>query len=500
LSDRGRARLLPRSTQGRLTLAGVVVLLIAGVALAGYLYERHRTGNVYHPHALFVLQPVAPKLPAKGPSRFAWPLYGYTRNHTRFFAASPQLRPPFRVVWTRGGNALLEFPPVMYGNRIFQLGDDAVIHAIDKYTGLVLWSRPLGALSASSPAVSSNTVYTTILSRSSGSQSGRVVALNSANGHIRWSRDLSSRCESSPLLADGKLFFGTENGTVYALSARTGDVVWTYRAAGAVKASPSLSNGVLYFGDYAGNLQAVSENSGRRLWVSGSNGALLGSGQFYSTAAVVYGRVFLGNTDGRIYAYDAATGKLDWAVQTGAYVYSSPAVANAPGLGPTIYMGSYNGTFYALNARSGRIDWEFNGGGRISGSATILGRIVYFADLGTHHTYGLGISTGKVVFSMTGGSFDPVITDDHYVYLTGTTGLYALAPLAATPAKPAAAARAGARRARATPAKVGARRTTRVRVGAAAGATVSVHTHRRAQARAPAKSSPPRARRRARSH
>jgi outer membrane protein assembly factor BamB len=430
--------------------------------VAAYLYEKHRTGNIYHPQAVFVPQP-APSLPAKGPSRFAWPLYGYTKNHTRFFPASASLRPPFRTVWAHGGNALLEFPPVMFGNRIFQLGDDAVIHAIDKYTGVALWSRRLGALSASSPAVSGNTVYATVLSRSPGAQAGRVVAMSTTDGRIRWSRNLPSRCESSPLLDKGKLFFGSQNGTVYALNARTGSVLWTYHAAGAVKASPSLSNGVLYFGDYSGELQAVRESNGRRLWASGSGGALLGSGTFYSTPAIVYGRVFLGNTDGRVYAYDAASGKLDWAVQTGAYVYASPAVANAPGLGPTIYLGSYDGTFYALDARSGRIDWEYHAGGRISGSATVIGRIVYFADLGAHRTTGLGISTGKVVFSMSTGSFDPVITDGHYLYLTGNTGLYALAPEAQAPTAAAAAA-------------------------AAAGARVSSHTHRRARAHARARS------------
>jgi outer membrane protein assembly factor BamB len=475
-----RLRLLPRTMRGRLTAVGVVALVLAGVALAGYLYERHRTGDIYHPRAVFVPQPT-PKLPAKGPSRFAWPLYGYTKNHTRFFPASPQLRPPFRTVWTRGGGALLEFPPVMYGNRIFQLADNATMHAIDKYTGLVLWSRSLGALSASTPAVSSNTVYATVLSRSPGLQAGRVVALNSANGHTRWSRDLPSPSESSPLLDKDKLFFGSQNGTVYALNARNGNLLWTYHAAGAVKASPSLSNGVLYFGDYSGELQAVRESDGQRLWESGSGGALLGSGTFYSTPAVMYGRVFLGNTDGRIYAYDASSGKLDWAVQTGAYVYASPAVTNAPGLGPTIYLGSYDGTFYALNARSGHIDWEYHAGGRISGSATILGRIVYFADLGTHSTTGLGISTGKVVFKMNAGSFDPAITDDHYLYLTGNTGLYALAPLSGTPRKAAAAAGTAAA------AKA---------AHAHRGATAVSHNHRRAQARARARSAPRHARRR----
>jgi outer membrane protein assembly factor BamB len=205
-------------------------------------------------------------------------------------------------------------------------------------------------------------------------------------------------------------------------------VLWTYHAGGAVKASPTLSEGKLYFGDYSGHLQAVSEQTGRTVWLSGSEGALLGSGTFYSTPAVIYGRVFLGNTDGRIYAYDAASGKLDWAVQTGAYVYASPAVTNAPGLGPTIYLGSYDGNFYALNARSGQISWQYNAGGRISGSATIIGRTVYFADLGDHRTYGLGISTGRVLFRMDTGSFDPVISDGERIYLTGTTGVYSLTP------------------------------------------------------------------------
>ncbi len=261
-----------------------------------------------------------------------------------------------------------------------------------------------------------------------------MIALNSADGATRWWHALPSGSESSPMLDDGRLFFGSQNGTVYALADRTGALAWTYHAASAVKASPTLSGGVLYFGDYSGQLQAISEQSGRRLWVSNSEGALLGSGNFYSTAAVVYGRVFLGNTDGRIYAYDASSGHLDWAVQTGAYVYASPAVTNAPGLGPTIYIGSYNGTFYALNARSGHISWRFNAHGRISGSATILGRVVYFSELAHHRTFGLGISTGRVLFEKATGAFDPVISDGTHVFLTGDTGLYGLEPAEAAAA------------------------------------------------------------------
>ena len=402
------------------------MLLIAALAIGGYEYEQNRTGSIYHPHARFIPE-ATPAVPAKAADNFSWPFYGYSKEHARFFPASASLHAPFRRLWVNNANTLLEFPPVMRGDHIFQLGDDGVISATNKLTGHTFWKRSLGRLSASSPAVVGDTVYATVLARATG-KLGRVVALNYSTGAIRWSRDLPSASESSPLVDHGKLFFGSQNGTVYALRADNGSVVWTYHAGGAVKASPTLSGGVLYFGDYSGHVQAIGERSGRRLWISSSGGALLGNGTFYSTAAVFYGRVFLGNTDGRVYAYDASTGKLDWAVQTGAFVYASPAVTNAPGLGPTIYLGSYDGSFYALNARSGHIAWKFRAHGRISGSATIIGRTVYFADLGEHRTYGLGISTGRLTFKEDTGSFDPVISDGKNIYLTGQTGLYAFTP------------------------------------------------------------------------
>jgi outer membrane protein assembly factor BamB len=417
------------SRRARLQLAAGSLVVLVALGLAGYFYERHRTGSVYpHPNAAFLPQ-ATERQPNTRRDAFSWPIYGYSKDHLRYFAAPPRLGPPFRTRWARSQSSLLEFPPVLYGERIFQLADDAVLAAIDKRNGHFYWVRKLGTLSASTPAVTANTVYATLLARQEGMEAGRVVALNTANGAVRWSRELPSPSESSPLLDSGLIFLGSQDGTVYALNARTGATVWTYHAEGAVKASPTLKDGILYFGDYGGNVQALGEHTGHLLWRSGSEGAPLGSGTFYSTAAVAYGRVFLGNTDGRIYAYDQRTGSLDWAVQTGDYVYASPAVATAPGLGATIYLGSYDGNFYALNARSGHIDWTYDAHGRISGSATIVGRTVYFSDLGTHTATGLDISTGRRVFVFHEGSFDPVITDGHDFYLTGYDKLNALEPI-----------------------------------------------------------------------
>ncbi|HEY5198187.1 MAG TPA: PQQ-binding-like beta-propeller repeat protein, partial [Solirubrobacteraceae bacterium] len=99
-----------------------------------------------------------------------------------------------------------------------------------------------------------------------------------------------------------------------------------------------------------------------------------------------------------------------------------------PGLGPTVFVGSYDGTMYALSAFSGAVRWKYHAGGRISGSPTILGQILYFADLGLHKTYALNLKTGAVIYTRHSGSFDPVVSDGSLIFLSGITGLYGLIP------------------------------------------------------------------------
>ena len=55
-------------------ILAALVVLVAAVAGGLYLYERNRTGNIYHPRARFVPQ-ATPSLPASAADRFAWPFW-----------------------------------------------------------------------------------------------------------------------------------------------------------------------------------------------------------------------------------------------------------------------------------------------------------------------------------------------------------------------------------------------------------------------------------------
>src|SRR6202021_3062865 len=65
---------------------------------------------------------------------------------------------------------------------------------------------------------------------------------------------------------------------------------------------------------------------------------------FFSSAAVVGGKIILGGRDKFVHCLDAKTGKELWNVQTKSRVESSPAVVDG-----RVYIGSNDGRFYGLD-------------------------------------------------------------------------------------------------------------------------------------------------------
>ncbi|HEU4657589.1 MAG TPA: PQQ-binding-like beta-propeller repeat protein [Capillimicrobium sp.] len=420
----------------------VIAVLAAGAGVAAYLLVVKEPGDVSNPDVAFDApddrgdakpdgkdrkdrKPSKPALPP----RENWPRYGYTPAHTRAFQPERPINGPFRRVWKRGTGALAEFPPAIYDGTLYQLIDDGKLLAIDTDTGKTRWKRHIGKLAASTPAVDERRIFAVLLEGGHTPGRGKVVALQRRNGRKIWSRHLTSRAESSPLLHRGRVYFGSENGTLYCLDAKTGREIWTYQAAGAIKGSPSLSDGVLYFGNYGGDVQAVRASNGHLLWRNGVARGTLRSGNFYATAAVAFGRVYIGATDGREYSLSAQTGELAWARQTGGYIYASAAVDDVEGLGPTVFVGSYDRNLHAFDAKTGETRWTASAPGRISGSPTIVGSTIYFADLDQRYTTGVKTRTGRRVYQRKPGYFDPIVSDGRRLYQTGGYSVHAFEPI-----------------------------------------------------------------------
>jgi outer membrane protein assembly factor BamB len=402
-------------------IAGGLALLLGAAAVIVYLTFGQKASNSYDPNAPIDTS-VTPPAPKQKPETFKWPIYGFTQDRSRFLDAN--IKPPFRKLWRFSkGHGLIEFQPVLANRVLYYVNNSGMAFAVDAKNGKQRWRRKVATLNASSPAWDKGRIFVVTLNP------GAIVALNAKNGKRIWRKRLPSRAESSPIVVGGVVYFGSENGTVYAYRAKDGRKVWTYHAGGAVKTGLAYSKGNLYFGDYSGAATALRAKNGSRVWSSGTSGASFGrSGQFYSTPAVAFGRVYMGNTDSFVYSFVAASGHLAWRHSTGGYVYAAPAVGNVARLGRTVFIGSYDGNFYALDAKSGNVQWSHRDGGRISGAPTVVGKVVYYSSLGNHNTSGLDVRTGKKIWGFPHGAFNPVISDGKRIYLTTNSTVFGLIP------------------------------------------------------------------------
>jgi outer membrane protein assembly factor BamB len=414
---------------GLLLAIGVAVVVLVLVNSGSTHHRRAPVAHVAPPVPTTTPAPAPPPPPKPRPVHEdePWPFYGYNLARTRFFPGGAKFDPPLHVGWKFFDGALLEFPPVVYDNTLYFQDANGWARAVNTTNGHVVWRRRVGSLAAASPAldIRHKLAIFTLLSVRPGARSpggGAVVAVSMKTGKVAWSHFLPAGSESSPVVNGLSVFFGDQGGTVYSFRTYDGHLNWTFRASGAVKGGVAFAHNTIYFGDYGARVHAVDAADGREIWSAG------GGGSFYSTPAVAFGRVYIGSTSGAVYAFWANSGATAWSASTGRYVYASPAVATVPGLGPTVYIGSYDGIFRAYNAYNGRVRWSHGAGGRIDGSATVLGNVVYFSALGGNRTAGLDVRTGRQVFSFPDGEFTPVITDGKVVFLIGYATIYQMLP------------------------------------------------------------------------
>ena len=336
-----------------------------------------------------------------------WTLYGGdpARSQTQ-----PQLevRPPFRVVWSRGLGGLIEFPAVVKDGIAYVGNARGTVRALDMRDGTVIWKHdtPHGKM-ASSPAVWRDQLVVH-------GMDGHVWVLRRSDGHLLWHYTVGSPVESSPVVVDGLDVFGAWNGTITALDLRTHKVRWRHYDGCKVTSSAALAGSTLYLGNYCGRLLALSTAHGRLRWARSVNGRV------YGTPAVAAGRVFVPSSTGGSLSAFTTGGRFLWRRGFGSYVYSSPAVDRG-----RVFVGAYNGVFYALRASTGATLWAHGTGGPISGAATVVDGVAYAGSF-AHRILGVDARSGRVVLSFPHGEYVPVSGSGQRLLLHGYSRIYAV--------------------------------------------------------------------------
>jgi outer membrane protein assembly factor BamB len=336
-----------------------------------------------------------------------WTMYGADARRTQ---AQPDLRvrPPFRVVWSRGLGTLIEFPAVVKDGVAYIANARGTVSALDMRNGDVIWRHDtLRGKMASSPAVWRDQLVVH-------GMDGHVWVLRRSDGRLLWHYTVGSPVESSPVVIEGVDVFGAWNGTITALDLRTHKVRWRRYGGCKVTSSVALSGSTLYVGDYCGRLLALRVGNGALRWSRSVNGRV------YGTPAIAAGRVFVPSSTGGSLTAFSTGGRYLWRRSTGSYVYSSPAVADG-----RVFFGSYNGVFYALRVSDGKTIWAHGTGGPISGAATVVDGVAYAGSF-AHRILGVDARSGRIVLDFPHGEYVPVSGAGHRLLLHGYSRIYAV--------------------------------------------------------------------------
>lgn len=184
-------------------------------------------------------------------------------------------------------------------------------------------------------------------------------------------------------------------------------LAWKFRTDGRVLSSPLVLGDAVYVGSTDGNLYALNRGDGTLRWKFATKGAV------NSSPAAARGLVFVSSLDGRVYAIDASTGKQRWSFATkGESRFTAPGIHGAmprtelmadpfdvflssPVIaGGTLYVGSGDHNVYALDVETGAQKWTFATGNVVHASPAVADGDVYIGSW-DRNMYALDAATGR---------------------------------------------------------------------------------------------------------
>ena len=331
-----------------------------------------------------------------GPVQTDWPMFRGGADRRGALRGTPEPRSP-QPVWAYTGCKTFWSSPAVAGNRVYAtFADQGLFHnrgallCLDAGTGAVVWRYDADGYRAtfSSPAVKDGHVVC-----GEGLHlinDARIVCLTTRGQHV-WTYRTRSHVESSPCIYKGRVYIGAGDDGFYCIDLRPAGpgkarVVWHLpgKAYEDCESSPVAADGVVYFGlGWAGKaIVAVDAGTGRALWRvptpypvwsapcldGGSLYVGMGNGDFIFTAEEVRAREVrrlrqsgrpeaeaaeaakaLGPA-GAVWALDPKTGRVRWRFRVDRTVLGAVVAGN-----DRLYFGSRDGHVYALSTRGERI-------------------------------------------------------------------------------------------------------------------------------------------------
>ncbi len=195
-------------------------------------------------------------------------------------------------------------------------------------------------------------------------------------------------------------------------------LLWSFKTNGPIgwRASPVANRdaSVIFVGSTDGKVYAVESSSGNRLWKFDTGGAIL------SSPVVLPDRVILASTDGGVYCLEPQGGKPLWSQEVMSPCVSTPSVHR-----DTVVVGAMDGHITAFEAKSGLMKWRYDAGSPVVANSQAYNDLVFStAKDGTVHA--LSVHSGRLKWKValsTAIVTGPMASADA-IYVGAQTGVF----------------------------------------------------------------------------
>jgi outer membrane protein assembly factor BamB len=312
------------------------------------------------------------------------------------------------------------------------------LFAVNTTTGTILWSNNTGP-GYVGPVIDGDSVYIGSCTHGSDPSHEYLFSFNRTTGQQQWKIPIYGGIAESIQIDNAKLYFGTGfyQTKIYAVYKNNGTIAWTYNTDCDVGPNkPMLKDNTVYVAfwqDYGvGFLYKINATTGHTIWVvqlsSGpwdnsittdgagrlflaiysestlnayrdSDGSRIWSVPLHASPlsfnAYHNGHVFIADTGGYVYCFNATTGASIWEKKIGNDCdISSPTLS-----GGLLFIGTRDGTngaYFALNEITGDILWKYPIGASVTCPPSIVGGTMFCGSDGWNmYAFDVGLGGGS---------------------------------------------------------------------------------------------------------
>lgn len=252
--------------------------------------------------------------------------------------------------WAIDLDGPIQSSPLLSGTTLYVSSLDGKVTALNTENGKKRWTFTTKGQFFASPVLSGTTLLV-------GSTDHTLYAIDTENGKPKWHFDTPGPLFATAAVAQGVVCVGG-NGTIYGIDAATGKPKWTQPSGNFFQSRAATDGKAFYLGGWDNMLYCLDAVSGTPVWKVN-----IGRSFYFSPAiaspTVVNGRVFVCSNDGVLHCRDAQTGDEKWFAHApekdDVLGYSSPEV-----VGLSVYVGGLgsNGTVYAFDVATGKLQWH----------------------------------------------------------------------------------------------------------------------------------------------